>query len=402
MYNLFNLESNIFRYRKLVSRVANVEVIRRGHKLFELNTIDSISPDTILILSEILIFTVRRNFFPPYINSVDTTEESVNANANGVGTNAKLVGTNAELVGANAKLVGTNAKLVGTNTVGVGFGVVVIETGVTEVFTDDVDVYCLFGITMMLSLWESDYAKDIYYRRFVLCRILFTIINCKIMSNNDYMPRRDSDFNDWTANFLSVINSKGGAWGIPTTVITDLNAKRTTWTQKYTLYISPATRTKLVTEQKNMARHALESTVRSIVNEYINFNHEITNDDRLELGLIIYKTTRTRTPVPVTIPTVEIYSRDPMVLVCRFRDELSVGYAKPDGVHGMACKYGFGNGSVPTGPDDVNLTGFATDKPLVLTFAETDRGRHVYLYFRWENTRGEAGPWTVMYSAIVP
>lgn len=37
-----------------------------------------------------------------------------------------------------------------------------------------------------------------------------------------------------------------------------------------------------------------------------------------------------------------------------------------------------------------------------LTFDENQRGKTVYFALRWENTRGEKGPWSQIVSSIIP
>jgi hypothetical protein len=45
---------------------------------------------------------------------------------------------------------------------------------------------------------------------------------------------------------------------------------------------------------------------------------------------------------------------------------------------------------------------FSTRSPYVFTFDENMRGKTVYFCLRWENTRGQKGPWSAIYSAIIP
>jgi peptide methionine sulfoxide reductase MsrA len=47
-------------------------------------------------------------------------------------------------------------------------------------------------------------------------------------------------------------------------------------------------------------------------------------------------------------------------------------------------------------------TVFDTHTPITLEFEGHDRGKTVYFALRWENTRGEKGPWSAIQSAIIP
>jgi hypothetical protein len=44
---------------------------------------------------------------------------------------------------------------------------------------------------------------------------------------------------------------------------------------------------------------------------------------------------------------------------------------------------------------------FDTKTPLFLEFDREDRGKRVYLAMRWENTRGEKGPFSPIVSAVI-
>jgi hypothetical protein len=44
----------------------------------------------------------------------------------------------------------------------------------------------------------------------------------------------------------------------------------------------------------------------------------------------------------------------------------------------------------------------ATRTSLTLEFDEPDRGKTVYFCLRWENTRGQKGPWSPIQKAIIP
>jgi hypothetical protein len=45
---------------------------------------------------------------------------------------------------------------------------------------------------------------------------------------------------------------------------------------------------------------------------------------------------------------------------------------------------------------------FDTRSPLKLQFENDLRGKTLYFAMRWENTRGEKGPWSPIMSVIIP
>ncbi|MDR1865854.1 MAG: hypothetical protein LBR08_09835 [Bacteroidales bacterium] len=49
----------------------------------------------------------------------------------------------------------------------------------------------------------------------------------------------------------------------------------------------------------------------------------------------------------------------------------------------------------------IHLT-FRTRSPCTFRFDLSDAGKRCYFCLRWENTRGEKGPWSEIISAVVP
>jgi hypothetical protein len=45
---------------------------------------------------------------------------------------------------------------------------------------------------------------------------------------------------------------------------------------------------------------------------------------------------------------------------------------------------------------------FDTHSPYIFQFDLPDAGKRLYVCARWENTRGQKGPWSVIKNAIIP
>jgi hypothetical protein len=75
--------------------------------------------------------------------------------------------------------------------------------------------------------------------------------------------------------------------------------------------------------------------------------------------------------------------------------------AKPDGQRGIEIKWGFSD-VVVQDPELLDHSNFDTATPAVLAFSGSDLGRKLYVAIRWENTRGDKGPWSVPVEAAVP
>jgi hypothetical protein len=70
-------------------------------------------------------------------------------------------------------------------------------------------------------------------------------------------------------------------------------------------------------------------------------------------------------------------------------------------VHGAEILYEIRD-EPPATAEDLRHSSFATKTRMVYTFTEAERGKKVYFAARWENTRGEKGPWSDVVSAIIP
>jgi hypothetical protein len=188
----------------------------------------------------------------------------------------------------------------------------------------------------------------------------------------------------------------------PNDVYQELVTLRDDFAQKLETAEEPATRTKLTVQAKNTARATLEKKIRQVVKEYLNFNHAVTVEDRDGLGLPIYKTTRTHTPVATTYPDFDIDSGTIRRLTIHFYDQGSKkSKAKPAGQHGAEIKWVMSDTPV-VDVKDLIQSAFDTHTPFTLEFEGHERGKTVYFCLCWENTRGEKGPWSPIQSAIVP
>jgi hypothetical protein len=75
--------------------------------------------------------------------------------------------------------------------------------------------------------------------------------------------------------------------------------------------------------------------------------------------------------------------------------------AKPFGVASCEIRQQVG-GTAPTDPDTMPFLASETRTPYRANYEGAEVGQTVYFALRWVNTRGKMGPWSQVYSAIVP
>jgi hypothetical protein len=221
------------------------------------------------------------------------------------------------------------------------------------------------------------------------------------MTATDFIPRTDNLFLVWLKTMLAYVQSKLSAWAIPQTSVTELQTLTTTFGNALAVTENPATRTKITVQAKNDARKAVESKTRLFLKAYVTYNPKVTDPDRDAMGLPIHKTTRSDVPVPTTTVEAEVSLPSPAVVEIAYHDAESGHKAKPEGVHGAEVAWAI----LPVPPVDwkeLIHSSFDTHTPLRLTFEGADRGKTLYFALRWENTRGEKGPWSEIHNTIIP
>jgi hypothetical protein len=219
----------------------------------------------------------------------------------------------------------------------------------------------------------------------------------------NYIPSNDQSFLTWLLNLINYIDRGGlSRFKIPDEEFNQLKAAAADYEQKLKVADEPDTRTKAAIQAKNDARKTAEKNVRIFVKRFLNNNPLVTNADRDNMELPIYKNTRTPAPVATTYPDFDIDSSVIRRLTIEFYDQGSKKTkAKPAGQHGVEIRWAMLDTPPVTISDLVNSS-FDTHTPFTLNFEQNERGKTVYFCLCWENTRGEKGPWSEIQSAIIP
>lgn len=217
----------------------------------------------------------------------------------------------------------------------------------------------------------------------------------------DYIPKNDADFNVWQGNLVTIITPGITAWGIDNDDFTDVKSKQTTWESAFAKASNKQNRTSADVLAKDEAGSAYKKTIRSFVAQWLANNSKVTDSDRARMGLTVKTGTRTLTPVPTTSPVGSVDFSVRLQHSISYYDEASAhSNAKPAGVHGCEI-YMKVDGDAPKDATELSYVATDTASPYVVKFDGSKAGKMVYYWLRWVNTRGEAGPWSVVVSAMV-
>jgi hypothetical protein len=219
---------------------------------------------------------------------------------------------------------------------------------------------------------------------------------------------------DWIASgddeFDDQMREKLGPWmqgnfstsGFTAAENTALQDDITAWGYAYTAFKNLESQFHSATQDKDTKRAALEARARP-VNNKLQANPAITNAMKEAAGITVPKETRTPAAVPSTTP--HLHKTDTStraILRLFFSDSATPGTtAKPAGVKFCEVVAQIG-GAAPASPDTLDTVALESRAPYRFDFDAADVGKTVYMALRWINTKGQKGPWSQIYTAVVP
>jgi hypothetical protein len=216
----------------------------------------------------------------------------------------------------------------------------------------------------------------------------------------DYVPKKDSVFSIWVKMLLAYVQSHLKVFNIQDGVFQPLLDLHTKFEDAYAKSLDP-NKGVVDTAEKNRSREVFEKALRSFIKAFLLYSPFVSDKDRDEMQLPVHDTTPTPTPPPTTFPQYSIDTSIPSRLYVHFWDEESKRRGKPKGVHGAEVRWEMRE-EAPAKAEDLSASDFATRSPRAFSFTGDQQGRRVYFCLRWENNRGEKGPWGAIISAVIP
>ena len=162
-----------------------------------------------------------------------------------------------------------------------------------------------------------------------------------------------------------------------------------------------ASANKLMMRAKNEKKAELVKKEETFVRNHLQNNDKMTNLGREQLRIPIYDKKPTPRPAPDTVPEVEPSTPLPRTVRFRLRAENAKRWGKPAYVHGIELLWVIAD-TPPAKIEDLLHYAFATKNPLDLVFDEDRRGERVYYAARWESGTVKKGPWSAIFSAVIP
>jgi hypothetical protein len=216
-----------------------------------------------------------------------------------------------------------------------------------------------------------------------------------------WMPPKQVEFCGWATNIANYADENHLRWLVP--ALDDDVKKRlealTALVEKCRL----PTRSKVDTREKNGLKQSVEKDLRNYLQGMVVRNVNVTDKDRELMGLPIYDTTPTPVGEPKGQPTASVVYLGGQVV------ELITGHVEgtpfdPKANYGKAIhmKLCAENDIPPQTADELPKSRFTRRKKEIFKFAQSDVRKTAYFCIRYENSKGVAGPWGPIITAVIP
>ena len=233
--------------------------------------------------------------------------------------------------------------------------------------------------------------------------------------NNDWFPSRREFQLVMAKSWVTTLESKGAAWDVKKEEISELSDLA----KKASLALSKAMsseRTTVITAKCKEAFEKMAAFMRNLKTRRF-LSPPLTDADFISLELKPKTTVKTPILPPTGQSMAEVSYPGVHLLTLRIRP-LSGTIIDPRVVHGFRIFYGlrppggatFEQATSPTrylintpfSGDELPHSKFTRRKKELFDFNAVDSGKTAYFCIRYENSKGQTGPWGPVFSAIIP
>ena len=216
----------------------------------------------------------------------------------------------------------------------------------------------------------------------------------------DFIPATDADFDSFTTNLKTFVNANLADFGLVAGDVAALNAAQTVWDAAFPLVAPAVLAASAATQAKTTARDALSAVVRALV-KLIQAQPSVSDESKQAIGITVSTGIKTSVAVPSTAPIGRIELLNRLEHTLNFADSTTpTSKAKPAGVRGCQVWLKIGT-APPASASELHFLATDTRSPYVAQFDAADAGKTAYYWLRWENTKGETGPWSAAVSATI-
>ncbi len=203
----------------------------------------------------------------------------------------------------------------------------------------------------------------------------------------DYLPREEAKLVTWTNDFRANILAAPESYGLVAVQATQYQATRTTFVNAYNTAQNPLTRTRPNIAAKNVAKRALITMTRMLVDQIQGWP-QMTNEKRLQLGI----TERGKKPTPSPVPGqayVKVESVNGRQVTISIQQSQN-NKGKPKGVEGANIMVAYGE--LPATTTDWSFAQTTGKSKTTITLDAVQEATTAWVTAFWFNGRKATGP----------
>jgi hypothetical protein len=221
------------------------------------------------------------------------------------------------------------------------------------------------------------------------------------MKPKDYLPQAYASLAGWLTRFMTYVTANRTRFNISLSVIEALQVSVNQFLTAHTKAEYPNAGKADRTDRRDRAA-TVSRAARRFVNVNLRYNEAVTDEDRVNLQLVIPDTTPLAPHEPATIPVVtRLDSSLIMWIILHYKDRGSTSRAKPRGMHGVNIYWCISD-EPPAKMSDLSQYVFSRRSPCKFEFDYSQHGKRVWFCLCWINMAGQKGPRSPFYSAIIP
>ncbi|MDR1563157.1 MAG: hypothetical protein LBS54_08795 [Dysgonamonadaceae bacterium] len=215
-----------------------------------------------------------------------------------------------------------------------------------------------------------------------------------------YLPKAFAELTSWLRNFIETLAEHPTRFGVPKDVFDDLEEKASEFYDA-NIVADSHNAGKVDKALRRDKANTVSKAVRNVVNRYLRYNDDITDDQKVNLGIPVRDIIKTNIDPPKTYPGMTLRINDYMNISISLREPGSKSKAKPYGTIGALIKYDVLDAK-PLDHTQLSRSVLATRTPRIIRFPASERGCTAYISAAWQNEKGETGPWTLIQSILIP
>jgi hypothetical protein len=207
----------------------------------------------------------------------------------------------------------------------------------------------------------------------------------------DYIPFSDAGCMAWLDNNSAMISASPATYGIQTTDAADYATLVAAFDAALAAATAGSTRGPSTVNAKNVARVNAVTRARQLA-AIIQNNPGVTQQQKIDLGYTVRKTTKTPIPAPATVPILSYVGSTYLEHTLRFADQNTPSSkAKPFGYASLLVSIWLtAVGTAPSGSP--TRTQPVTRNPFAVDFSVGDLGKLATYQAQWVSAKGELGP----------